>query len=228
MDDDAGCVEHRAQGCGRTRATAASRAGSTWPGASSPRRAWSWVCRTSSRITRPLRRVPAAPDGRQRQQIVGARNQAARVDLVHSPSSSAVARRWLAEADGNRTRQAEILGLTGFEDRGDHQDPDATVVQSSDRHGGYASGVNETERLRNSRRRRRCPAHRLCPRWRLRLQDPARANSKKRSRGLDRPTRRGRAGRSRRRRRRSSRPGARRPRGALHRRLLHSRRRRCL
>ena len=29
----------------------------------------------------------------------------------------------VAEADGNRTRQAEMLDLTGFEDRGDHQEP---------------------------------------------------------------------------------------------------------
>jgi hypothetical protein len=29
----------------------------------------------------------------------------------------------VAEADGNRTRQAEILGLLGVEDRGDHQEP---------------------------------------------------------------------------------------------------------
>jgi hypothetical protein len=29
----------------------------------------------------------------------------------------------LAEVDGNRTRQAEMLGLTGVEDRGDHQVP---------------------------------------------------------------------------------------------------------
>lgn len=28
----------------------------------------------------------------------------------------------VAEADGNRTRQTEMLGLTGFEDRGAHQD----------------------------------------------------------------------------------------------------------
>src|SRR3954470_21756984 len=32
----------------------------------------------------------------------------------------------LTEADGNRTRQTELLGLTGFEDRGAHQDPDAS------------------------------------------------------------------------------------------------------
>ena len=29
----------------------------------------------------------------------------------------------VAEADGNRTRQTEMLGFTGFEDRGDHQEP---------------------------------------------------------------------------------------------------------
>jgi hypothetical protein len=29
----------------------------------------------------------------------------------------------VAEADGNRTRQAENLGLVGFEDRGGHQAP---------------------------------------------------------------------------------------------------------
>ena len=29
----------------------------------------------------------------------------------------------MAEADGNRTRQTELLDLTGFEDRGDHQEP---------------------------------------------------------------------------------------------------------
>lgn len=29
----------------------------------------------------------------------------------------------VAEADGNRTRQAEDLGLVGFEDRGGHQAP---------------------------------------------------------------------------------------------------------
>ena len=33
----------------------------------------------------------------------------------------------LAEADGNRTRQTEVLGLTGFEDRGAHQDTYASV-----------------------------------------------------------------------------------------------------
>lgn len=34
----------------------------------------------------------------------------------------------MAEADGNRTRQTEILGLTGFEDRGAHQDTYASTA----------------------------------------------------------------------------------------------------
>jgi hypothetical protein len=33
----------------------------------------------------------------------------------------------LAEADGNRTHQAEILGLTGVEDRAAHQDEYASA-----------------------------------------------------------------------------------------------------
>lgn len=37
----------------------------------------------------------------------------------------------MAEADGNRTRQTELLGLTGFEDRGAHQDPNASGDQPS-------------------------------------------------------------------------------------------------
>ncbi len=32
----------------------------------------------------------------------------------------------VAEADGNRTRQAGVAGLTGFEDRGSHQATDAS------------------------------------------------------------------------------------------------------
>src|SRR5699024_10835016 len=35
-----------------------------------------------------------------------------------------------AEADGNRTRQTEMLGLTGFEDRGAHQDTYASAAQT--------------------------------------------------------------------------------------------------
>src|SRR5690625_6748677 len=34
----------------------------------------------------------------------------------------------VAEVDGNRTRQTEMLGLDGFEDRGDHQDPDTSTA----------------------------------------------------------------------------------------------------
>ncbi len=37
----------------------------------------------------------------------------------HKPSAG----KEMAEADGNRTRQTEILDLTGFEDRGAHQEP---------------------------------------------------------------------------------------------------------
>ena len=33
----------------------------------------------------------------------------------------------VAEADGNRTRQAGDARLNGFEDRGAHQDPDASI-----------------------------------------------------------------------------------------------------
>ena len=51
----------------------------------------------------------------------------------------------MAEADGNRTRQAEILSLTGFEDRGAHQDPDATAFNVADCPRGYPKGVNETQ-----------------------------------------------------------------------------------
>ena len=39
----------------------------------------------------------------------------------------------MAEADGNRTRQAEMLGLTGVEDRGAHQDPDASLCRDPNR-----------------------------------------------------------------------------------------------
>ena len=42
----------------------------------------------------------------------------------------------VAEADGNRTRQTEILGLTGFEDRGAHQDSDASVKNPTVEGGG--------------------------------------------------------------------------------------------
>ena len=32
----------------------------------------------------------------------------------------------MAEADGNRTRLSRVAAHTGFEDRGAHQDPDAS------------------------------------------------------------------------------------------------------
>ncbi len=84
-------------------------------------------------MTPSLRRFRAAADGWQCQQIVGARNQAAGIDVVHCRSSfRGLGCRWLAEADGNRTRQAEILSRTGFEDRGAHQDPDATGFNLAD------------------------------------------------------------------------------------------------
>ena len=34
--------------------------------------------------------------------------------------------RLVAEADGNRTRLSRVAAHTGFEDRGAHQDPDAS------------------------------------------------------------------------------------------------------
>ena len=36
----------------------------------------------------------------------------------------------MAEADGNRTRQTELLDLTGFEDRGAHQEPKRLQTQT--------------------------------------------------------------------------------------------------
>ena len=34
----------------------------------------------------------------------------------------------MAEVDGNRTRQTEMLGLVSFEDCGDHQDADTSMI----------------------------------------------------------------------------------------------------
>jgi hypothetical protein len=71
----------------------------------------------SQSLSRPLH-------SRERQQLIRARNQPTRVDLRHS---------WpprFAEADGNRTRQTEMLDLTGFEDRGDHQEPKRLQAQT--------------------------------------------------------------------------------------------------
>src|SRR6266487_6760279 len=39
----------------------------------------------------------------------------------------------VAEADGNRTRQAGDARLNGFEDRGAHQDPDASAGETTRR-----------------------------------------------------------------------------------------------
>ena len=47
---------------------------------------------------------------------------------------------WVAEADGNRTRQTEMLGLTGFEDRGAHQDADASTEESYREQGKAGAG----------------------------------------------------------------------------------------
>jgi hypothetical protein len=44
------------------------------------------------------------------------------IDRLHSRAAT------LAEVDGNRTRQAEILGFVGFEDRGDHQAADTSWI----------------------------------------------------------------------------------------------------
>ena len=55
----------------------------------------------------------------------------------------------MAEADGNRTRQTEILGLTGFEDRGDHQEPKRLRAANltSAPVGLWLGGVTQTTRL---------------------------------------------------------------------------------
>ena len=58
----------------------------------------------------------------EREQVVGAGDAAARVGQARLQRAAGV-----AEADGNRTRQTEILGLTGFEDQGAHQDTDASI-----------------------------------------------------------------------------------------------------
>jgi hypothetical protein len=53
----------------------------------------------------------------------------------------------VAEADGNRTRQTEILGLTGFEDRGAHQDSDASTKNPT------VPGEDPTPQIRSHTRR---------------------------------------------------------------------------
>ena len=146
VDDDAGCVEHRAQGCRRARCDGGQkgRFHLAWSELTAPRLLLGLPDEFAQNA--PTQALPGCADGGQCQQIIGARDQAARIDLVHSPSSfRGITRRWLAEADGNRTRQAEILGLTGFEDRGAHQDPDATAFNLADCPPGYARRVNEAQ-----------------------------------------------------------------------------------
>ena len=92
----------------------------------------------------------AVPPGL-RQQAVGARHAPSRV--VHRRSS----RTRLAEADGNRTRQTELLGLTGFEDRGAHQEPSRlrrepyTVVRTAP-DAGSGSTLNPMQSIREATR----------------------------------------------------------------------------
>lgn len=49
----------------------------------------------------------------------------------------------MAETDENRTRQTEILGLTGFEDRGAHQDTYASADEGTACHLYSYSRVHE-------------------------------------------------------------------------------------
>ena len=56
--------------------------------------------------------------------VTGRRDDVRRHRSVRGPIISAASGlRRLAEADRNRTCQTEVLGLTGFEDREDHQEP---------------------------------------------------------------------------------------------------------
>ncbi len=63
----------------------------------------------------------------------------------------------MAEADGNRTRQTELLGLTGFEDRGAHQEPSRlrrepyTVVRTAP-DAGSGSTLNPMQSIREATR----------------------------------------------------------------------------
>ena len=87
--------------------------------------------------------VARPPDLRLGEQVIGARNATARVgrgvgslrglghrNLLGPCRRPRGADAQVAEADGNRTRQTEMLGLTGFEDQGAHQDTDASVGQT--------------------------------------------------------------------------------------------------
>ena len=65
-------------------------------------------------------------------------------------SCSLVGNLQVAEADGNRTRQRARRPLVGFEDRGAHQNPDASVPEDSGVGPGAVVGVADV----TSRRRR--------------------------------------------------------------------------
>ena len=60
----------------------------------------------------------------------------------------------LAEADGNRTRQTELLGLVGFEDRGAHQDTYASELTSNPHRGAYQAINRRPDRISTVRRAR--------------------------------------------------------------------------
>ena len=62
----------------------------------------------------------------------------------------------VAEADGNRTRQAGDARLNGFEDRGAHQDPDASA--------GSLPAGSLARQAPPSRRKPRGAARRTAPR----------------------------------------------------------------
>ena len=65
--------------------------------------------------------TPAGVSGRR---MVEAR--AAEAACALAPDGSCDAFLLVAEADGNRTRLSRVAAHTGFEDRGAHQDPDAS------------------------------------------------------------------------------------------------------
>src|SRR5699024_8881743 len=93
---------------------------------------------TSALIVAWLRRSPAAmTSGRARRRSVRGMDRRGSDSTIAPPrcgfaggSASATEPVRMAEADGNRTRQTEMLGLTGFEDRGAHQDADASTEES--------------------------------------------------------------------------------------------------
>lgn len=87
MDDDAGCVEHRAQGCRRTRSNGGQQGGFHLAGSelTAPRLLLGLPDEFADNAS--AQALPGLADGRQGQQIIGPRNQAAGINLVHSPSS---------------------------------------------------------------------------------------------------------------------------------------------